>query len=82
MADDARCCKLMRLVYDCPGPCGRRVCEELGEVYAASRTCEECFEGTPHRPDTFPSQMDLVGLRCPVHGWRPVPHLRQAPLFR
>jgi len=82
LAEDPRCCELARLVYDCPGPCRRRVYEELREVYAAMRTCEECHEDTPQRPDTSPSQMQLVGLRCPVHGWQPAPHLRQAPLFR
>jgi len=55
------------------------VYEELREVYAASRTCEECHDD---EREVFPSRMELVGLRCPVHGWRPAPHLRQAPLFR
>jgi len=81
LAEDSRCCELVRLVYDCPGPCGRRVYEELHEVYAASRTCEECHDD---ERGIFPSQMKLVGLRCPVHGRQPPPHLaaRQAPLFR
>jgi hypothetical protein len=67
-------------VYDCTGPCGRRVYEEMGEVYAASKTCEECHDELER--GIFPSQMKLVGLRCPVHGWQIAPHLRQAPLFR
>jgi len=41
LAEDPRCCELARLVYDFPGPCRRRVYEELREVYSASRTCEE-----------------------------------------
>ncbi len=79
MAEDPRCCELARLVYDFPGPCRRRVYEELREVYSASRTCEERHDD---EREVFPSRMELVGLRCPVHGWRPAPHLRQAPLFR
>ncbi len=78
MAEDPCCCELARLVYDCPGPYGQRVYEELHEGYAASRTCEECHDD---EREIFPSRMELVGLRCPVHDWQPAPHLRQAPLF-
>lgn len=83
MAEDLGCCELTRLVYDCPGPCRRRVYEEPREVYATTRTCEECHEDTPHRPETFPSRMELVGMHCPEHGRTRSPHLAawQAPLF-
>jgi hypothetical protein len=55
------------------------VYEELHEVYAASRTCEECHDD---ERGVFPSRMEFVGPRFPVHGWQLAPHLRQAPLFR
>ena len=32
MAEDPRCCELAHLVYDCPGPCRRRVYEDLRGV--------------------------------------------------
>lgn len=76
------CCELEKAVYDCSN-CKHREYREVGEGYAVQVACENqpCHEGTPRPPDTFSSTAQLVGFRCPIHGWSAPAHLRQTPLF-
>lgn len=79
---DSRCCESQRAVYDCEN-CKHREYREVGKTYLAEIFCEDqpCYEEHSKWPDTFPSTAHLVGFRCPVHGWKLPPHLKQPHLF-
>lgn len=76
-----KCCAEQAVVYECER-CGFREEWPLGEADLGFKSCPnfpECHDGVyssgPRKKEPLHlSQMRVVGLGCPLHGWSAAPH--------